>query len=69
MLDIRMPIGLMFLIIGALLAVYGVTQSPAEYAKSLGHNVDLYWGAAMAVFGLVMFAWMRIDPYNEKKSS
>jgi hypothetical protein len=69
MLDIRMPIGLMFLIIGALLAVYGVTQSPAEYAKALGHNVDLYWGAAMAVFGLVMFAWMRIDPYHEKKSS
>jgi hypothetical protein len=68
MLDIRMPIGSMFLIIGALLAVYGLTQSPADYAKSLGHNVDLYWGVAMFIFGLVMLAWMRVDPFHEKKS-
>lgn len=67
MLDIRMPIGLMFLIIGVLLVGYGATQAATDYARALGHNVDLIWGAVMAVFGLVMFAWMKLDPYHAKE--
>ena len=66
MLDIRMPIGLMFLVVGALLAAYGLTQSPADYARALHTNVDLYWGVAMAIFGVVMGVWMKLDPYNAK---
>lgn len=51
-MDVRMPIGLMFLIIGIILIGYGAaTGGDAMYAKSLSLNINLYWGAAMAVFG------------------
>jgi ABC-type Fe3+-siderophore transport system permease subunit len=52
-LDIRWPIGLMFTLIGALLAVYGaVIQS--DHAISLGININLIWGAVLLVFGVFM---------------
>ena len=56
-LDIRIPLGLLFLITGGILSVYGfVTRHSAEvYAKSMGVNLNLTWGLMMFVFGLVMF--------------
>ena len=56
-LDIRLPIGLMFSIIGALLAVFGAV-APGE-SQSLGMNVNLLWGACILAFGLVMLASWR----------
>lgn len=58
-LDIRLPIGLMFAIVGVLLAVYGLVADPAIYRRSLGLNVNLWWGSVMLVFGLamLMLAW------------
>jgi hypothetical protein len=53
-LDIRLPIGLMFSTIGVLLAGYGLFGDKTVYAKSLGINVNLGWGAALIGFGLVM---------------
>lgn len=55
-LDIRTPIGLMFLTIGALLAVYGLLTASdvGVYSRSLGTNINLWWGTIMFVFG----AWM-----------
>lgn len=53
-LDIRLPIGLMFTLLGALLVIYGVVSDPAVYARSLGFNVNLTWGAVLVVFGGVM---------------
>ncbi len=56
-LDIRLPVGLLFLLIGALLIAFGLTSDPALYAThSLGLNINLIWGAVMAVFGLAMLA-------------
>jgi hypothetical protein len=55
-LDIRTPIGLMFSILGALLAGYGLVADPAIYARSLGLNVNLWWGAVLLVFGATMLA-------------
>jgi hypothetical protein len=52
-LDIRLPIGLMFTIIGAMLTVYGAAADKAVFARSLGINVDVIWGAALLVFGIV----------------
>lgn len=46
-LDIRLPIGLMFVILGPLLLVTGLVQG-----ESLSRNT----GAAMTVFGAVMLA-------------
>ncbi len=55
-LDIRIPLGLIFLITGAIMSVYGLfTRHSAIYDKSLGINLNLIWGSLMLVFGLVMF--------------
>jgi hypothetical protein len=57
-LDIRYPIGYLFLVVGAILAAYGAFGSdPSIYAEhSLGMNVNLWWGLVMVVFGVVMLA-------------
>jgi hypothetical protein len=60
-LDLRLPIGLMFSIIGALLAVFGFASDPAIYQRSLGINVNLWWGLVLVVFGLVMLWLVRRD--------
>lgn len=56
MVDIRIPIGLMFSILGVLITGYGiVTLSNSEmYQKSLGINVNIIMGVLMLVFGLIM---------------
>jgi sulfite exporter TauE/SafE len=56
MVDIRIPIGLMFSIIGVIISILGiVTMSNSEmYDKSLGVNVNLFMGVLMLIFGLVM---------------
>jgi hypothetical protein len=56
-LDLRLPIGLMFTIIGALMAVFGLVSNPAIYQRSLGINVNLWWGLVLLAFGLVML-WL-----------
>jgi threonine/homoserine/homoserine lactone efflux protein len=61
MVDIRIPIGLMFSILGILITVFGfVTISNGEmYQKSLGINVNIVMGALMLVFGLLMLYFSR----------
>jgi len=55
-LDIRIPLGLLFLATGGIMSVYGfLTRGSAIYEKSLGINLNLGWGLVMFVFGLVMF--------------
>jgi predicted membrane channel-forming protein YqfA (hemolysin III family) len=55
-LDVRIPLGLMFLLTGGLMAVYGLfTRGSAIYEKSLGMDVNLIWGGVMFVFGLVLY--------------
>ncbi len=56
-LDVRLPIGLMFTVLGAILVVYGVASDRAIYARSLGINVNLWWGLVLLVFGLVMLGF------------
>jgi hypothetical protein len=54
-LDIRLPIGLLFSIFGVLLIGYGALGDASIYARSLGVNINLWWGIIMLAFGLVMF--------------
>jgi sulfite exporter TauE/SafE len=56
MVDIRIPIGLMFSIVGVLITGFGFfTASNVElYKKSLGINVNIIMGIFMLVFGLIM---------------
>ena len=56
-LDVRFPIGGMFTIFGVILAVYGLASDPAIYARSLGINVNLWWGIVLLVFGLLMLGF------------
>jgi hypothetical protein len=51
-LDIRLPIGMMFTVIGALLSGYGLVADRTIFDRSLGINVDLIWGGVLLVFGL-----------------
>jgi len=55
-LDIRMPIGMMFTLFGALLLIYGVmTRGSAIYDQhSLKINVNLWWGLGLLIFGTIM---------------
>jgi hypothetical protein len=61
MVDIRIPIGLMFSIIGILISVFGLaTMSNTEmYQKSLNINVNLIMGVLMLIFGLIMLYFAR----------
>jgi len=53
-LDIRWPIGIIFTIYGVLLIIYGMVADPAIFVSSMELNIDLWWGLAMLVFGLLM---------------
>jgi hypothetical protein len=55
-LDIRLPIGLLFSILGGLLIAYGALSDVAIYQRSLGININLTWGIVMLLFGAVMLA-------------
>jgi len=54
-LDIRWPIGLMFTLIGVLLAIDGAVVK-SDHAISLGININLVWGMVLLVFGVFMLA-------------
>jgi len=55
-LDIRLPIGMLFSICGILLVLFGALSSRQLYDRSLNININLWWGAIMLVFGIIMFA-------------
>ncbi len=66
MVDIRIPIGLMFSVIGVIISILGIVTSSDSgmYQKSLGVNVNLYMGVLMLIFGLVMLFFA----FRKKKS-
>jgi uncharacterized membrane protein len=54
--DIRIPIGTLFLLLGVILAIYGVATRTdiALYGRSENIVINLWWGLIMIVFGGVM---------------
>lgn len=56
-LDIRVPLGLIFMIIGGIMGVFGATThgDASLYERSLGVDLNLTWGSIMFVFGGIMF--------------
>jgi hypothetical protein len=68
-LDIRWPIGYMFLLLGIVLAAYGLLGDHAIYAQSLGVNVNLVWGAILGAFGIVMLLLARSGDKSQRKIS
>ena len=66
-LDIRWPIGYMFLIMGIILAAYGIFSDATIYAQTLGMNVNLIWGIILAAFGIVMLLLARSGSKSQQK--
>lgn len=61
MVDIRIPIGLMFSILGVLITLFGVftMSNSVMYEKSLGVNVNIIMGLLMLIFGGLMLWFAR----------
>lgn len=55
-LDLRIPLGLMFTLTGLILTLFGLKTDGdvALYARSLGINANLWWGLVLLAFGLTM---------------
>jgi uncharacterized membrane protein HdeD (DUF308 family) len=60
-LDIKIPIGLLFTILGLLLTIHGILtfSNTTIYTKSLGINVNLWTGLVMIVFGILMLIFSK----------
>jgi hypothetical protein len=42
--NLRFPLGLLFIVFGVLLTVFGLFTDRASYERSLFINVNLWWG-------------------------
>ena len=67
-LDIKLPIGLMFTILGLLLAIFGLATAGDEelYRRSLDININLWTGLAMLVFGVLMLITSKLKPSKKE---
>jgi multisubunit Na+/H+ antiporter MnhG subunit len=55
-LDLRIPMGMLFTIVGAIMSIYGLlTRGSVIYERSAGMDINLSWGTVMLVFGVTMF--------------
>jgi len=66
-LDIKIPIGLMFSLLGLILTILGLVThgDTALYEQSLGYNINLISGVVMLLFGLFMLLTSRL--FRKKK--
>ena len=67
-MDLRKPIGYFFLLLGLILAVYGlITKDDVEmYRRSLDLNINLIWGGVLIVFGLLMLVPALLDKSGQE---
>lgn len=59
--DARIAVGMFFTLTGTILAAFGFSTRDRTdvYMKSLGVDVNLWWGVALLVFGIAMLAFGR----------
>lgn len=56
--DLRLPIGILFSLFGIILVAFGfLTKGSEIYGKSLGHNINISWGAFLLLFGATMLTF------------
>jgi hypothetical protein len=67
-LDVRVPVGLMLVIMGVLLAGYGLAGDASIYAKSLGVNINLLWGSVLLAAGAVLLVLSRVGGARRDRS-
>lgn len=65
-LDVRLPIGLMFVTIGLLLVGYGVLA-----ADTSGASINAWWGLTLLAVGVLMLwlAWRSARAQSDSASS
>jgi hypothetical protein len=68
-LDVRIPIGAMFAIIGVLVTIFGLVSDKGIYSRSLNININLWWGLVMLAFGGFMLIMARRSSHASKKTS
>ena len=68
-IDIKLPIGLMFTILGVLLTIYGLITNADKllYTRSMQINVNLWSGLGMLVFGSIMLFLALKDRKSKKE--
>lgn len=69
-LDLRIPLGMLFTLMGTILAAFGLsTRNHSDlYTKSLGIDVNLWWGPVLLVFGVVALTLGRRGQLRMEKS-
>lgn len=68
-LDVRIPMGILFTLLGIVLVGYGLLSGPDIYAEhSLGHNVNLAWGVVFLLFGALMLALSQLRRFRRRPS-
>lgn len=55
-LDIRLPLGLLFVVFGLLLSGFGLISNKGLYERSLHVDINLWWGLVLLAFGMAMLA-------------
>src|SRR2546426_10113931 len=58
-LDVRLPIGALFSVLGVLLAAYGAATRGRPGTAPTGVPIDLVWGLVLLAFGALMLALAR----------
>ena len=59
MMDLRLPIGIFFVLVGIIMVAYGVV-SPHDIPHITEKvNINLYWGIVLLLFGapMTIFGW------------
>jgi hypothetical protein len=64
--DLRRIIGGVFVVLGLLLTILGLTESQAEIDKAAGVNINLWAGLGMLAFGLLMLLWAFMRPLADE---
>jgi hypothetical protein len=73
-MSIALTIGATIGLIGLTLVLYGLFGK-ADYSRSDGININLWWGLLMLVFGLIMgiggalSSRLQVHPVSDEKSS
>lgn len=63
--------GMFFTLTGTILTAFGLSTraNPDAYAKSLGIDVNLWWGLALLVFGIVLLTLGRRGQMRMEKAA